>query len=91
MTGSILQRAKAYEAVLVAELREIDKDAKYLQVCQRKYGDIMNSPIEHLQREFEARKALLKLLHKTIALIKDSLPRAREIWAEFEAASKEIY
>ncbi|EFO65372.1 Hypothetical protein GLP15_3218 [Giardia lamblia P15] len=91
MTGAILQRAKAYEAVVVAELREIDKDTKYLQTCQQKYGDIMNGPIEHLQREFEARKVLLKLLHKTVTLIKDSPLRAQEIWAKFETASKELY
>lgn len=91
MTDAILQRAKAYEAVVVAELREIDKDTRHLQSCQRKYGDIMNSPIEYLQQEFEARKSLLKLLHKTIALMKDSPIRAQEIWAEFETASREIY
>lgn len=91
MTDAILQRAKAYEAVVVAELREIDKDTKHLQSCLRKYGDVMHNPIEYLQREFEARKSLLKLLHKTVALIKDSPSRAQDIWAEFETASKDIY
>lgn len=91
MIHEVLSRAEAYEAVIVAELREIEKDTKYLQACRRKYGEIMDAPLKHLQQEFRARKTLLKLLDKTVALMKQYPERSCDIWATFEASSMELY